>query len=375
MITAYLKATNFCNVGCTHCYLTEEVRANKLRMTPEVMEATGRLLEQMRVAQGKDRVHVIWHGGEPLVLKADYYEKAGEILDRLSPGHTESLQTSLIPLTEDHIPWIKNRLGGSLGTSMDFSARTFKGSAENYQEFWMKKVDLCRKNGIFVIPGVTPAKPEIKRAKELVQWMDERGFERFNIERYNSFGFNAPMLPSNREHSDFLTDLFTELMDRMESKGIAPMVRVIAAAINGVMFNQPGDRWGGTCQSDFIVIEPDGSLNNCPDKTSKETAYSNAQLGFEAFQRSAPRRKWIRIQSIDHRKDHCRTCENNSWCKSGCPITCNDKVQPDDECAGYRTFLTVVREFVETTDGRATALAYLAAFEGQRAKANDPDMV
>lgn len=375
MITAYLKATNFCNVGCSHCYLTEEVRAEKLRMSDETLEATGRLLEQMRVAQKKDRVHVIWHGGEPLVLKADYYERAGEILDRVAPGHTESLQTSLIPLKAEHLPWIKRRLNSAVGTSMDFSARAVKGSPEGYQKLWMMKVDMCRENGIFVIPGVTPAQPEMGRAKELVAWMDERGFERFNIERYNSFGFNAPMLPSNREHSQFLTDLFVELMRRMERFGRAPMVRVIAAAINGVLYERPGDRWGGSCQSDFIVIEPNGALNNCPDKTSKEAPYSNALSGFEAFAKSPQRRRWIRIQTLDHRKDHCRSCENNAWCKSGCPITCNELAGPQDECAGYRGFLSFVRNAVDNEQGRALALAYLAAFEEQSASANDPEMV
>lgn len=375
MITAYLKATNFCNVGCSHCYLTEEVRADKLKMSEQTLEATGALLESMRIAQKKDKLHVIWHGGEPLVLKADYYERAGEILDRLSPGHSESLQTSLIPLRQDHLGWIKRRLGAAVGTSMDFSARAIKGSPESYQKLWMMKVDMCRDEGIFVIPGVTPAQPEIGRAKELVSWMSDRGFERFNIERYNSFGFNAPMQPTNKEHSAFLTDLFIELMARMEKTGSAPMVRVIAAALNGVMFNQPGDRWGGTCQSDFIVIEPDGSLNNCPDKTSKESPYSNANLGFDAFARSPQRRKWIRIQTIDHRKDHCKTCENNTWCKSGCPITCNDKATEQDECAGYRGFLSFVRNAVDNEAGRALALAYMSSFEGQRARANDPEMV
>ena len=38
MITAYVKPTNFCNVGCTHCYLPEAVRAHQGRMTPAVLE-------------------------------------------------------------------------------------------------------------------------------------------------------------------------------------------------------------------------------------------------------------------------------------------------------------------------------------------------
>jgi uncharacterized protein len=375
MITAYLKPTNHCNVGCSHCYLTEEVRADRRKMTPDVLEATAKMLEAMRVAQRKDNTHVIWHGGEPLVLGADYFWKAGEVLDRWMPGHTESLQTSLIPLRDDHLPWIKQRLGAAVGTSMDFSARQIKGSPKAYQDLWMMKVEKCRAEGIMVIPGVTPAKPEMGRAEEIVAWMQDRGFERFNIERYNSYGFNAPMLPSNREHSLFLIDLFKALMSRMDERGTAPMVRVIAAGIGGVLHGTPGDRWGGSCQSDFVVIEPDGSLNNCPDKTSKDAAYSNVLAGYEGFARAPKRREWIRIQSVGHRGDHCRSCENNGWCKSGCPISCNDLAKEEGECSGYKTFLNFVRDFVNTAHGADLARQYVDEFARGRARANDPDMV
>lgn len=374
MITAYLKPTNFCNVGCSHCYLTEEVRADKRKMSPEVMEKTARMLEKMRVAQRKDRVHVIWHGGEPLILSADYFWRAGEVLDAAMPGHSESLQTSLIPLRQDHLPWIKQRLGGSVGTSMDFTARAIKGQPLAYQELWMRKVEMCRAEDIMVIPGVTPARPEMGRAAEIVDWMEERGFDRFNIERYNSYGFSAPNLPTNREHSLFLIDLYSALMARMEGSGDAPMVRVIAAALGGVLHDAPGDRWGGSCQSDFIVIEPDGALNNCPDKTSKDEAYSNVEQGYEGFARSPQRRKWIRIQAVGHRNNECATCENNSWCKSACPLTCNDLSQ-QDECSGYKTFLNFVRESVNNEGGMALATAYLEKFIGQRQRANDPEAV
>lgn len=375
MITAYLKPTNFCNVGCSHCYLTEEVRANRLKMSPEILEKTARMLEETRVAQRKERVHVIWHGGEPLILSADYFWKAAEILDRLMPGHTESVQTSLVPLRDEHIAWIKARLGSSVGTSMDFSARTLKGSPLAYQDLWMAKVDKCRQEGIMVIPGVTPAKPEIGQANIITQWFVDRGFSRFNIERYNSYGFSAPMQPSNREHSLFLIDLYKDLMARMEATGDAPMVRVIAAGLGGVVHGVPGDRWGGSCASDFIVIEPDGSLNNCPDKTSKDEAYSNVALGFEGFARSPQRRSWIRIQAVGHRGGHCRSCENNSWCKSGCPLASNEVKTQEDECSGYKTFLNFVKESVNNEPGRSLAMAYLEKFAGQRVRANGPESV
>lgn len=359
MITAYLKPTNYCNVGCSHCYLTEETRADKGKMGMDTLAKTARMLEGMRAAQRKERVHIIWHGGEPLTLPAEYFLAAGALLDIELPGHTESLQSSLIPLREDHLPWIRDRLRGQVGSSMDFSARTVKGSPESYQSLWMAKVNLCRENGIEVIPGITPAKPEIRKAEEIMSWMEERGFGRFNIERYNSYKFIAPNLPNNQEHADFLWDLMLSAMSRMEKKGDAPKIRVLASAIGGVLHGVPGDRWGGSCQSDFVVIEPNGSLNNCPDKASREAPYSNVKEGFGGFAKSEGRRQWIRIQAIGHRESHCRDCENNAWCKSGCPLTRNKPNLEGGECSGYRSLLSRIREFLETERGLELGTAYL----------------
>ncbi len=359
MITAYLKPTNFCNVGCTHCYLTEEVRADRTKMGEEQLYKTATLLKQMASAQKAERVHIIWHGGEPLVLGRKYFEMAGAILDEVLPNHTESLQTSLIPLKQEHIEWIQKRLGSVVGSSMDFSSRTTKEGPLGYQKLWLQKVKMCRDAGIEVIPGVTPSKLEIKNAAGIVQWMSENGFARFNIERYNSFGFKAPFHPNNKEHADFLWDLFGAIM-HLHAQGKAPAVRVIGAVIGGILFGSPGDRWGGSCQKDFIVIEPNGDLNNCPDKSSKEPAYANIEDGFVGFQQSPLRRKWIRIQNVGHTNLYCGTCENNAWCKSGCPITCNEIKEGSTECSGYKSFITRVRQYLaQSSEQELLARTYL----------------
>ena len=200
MITVYLKATNFCNVGCAHCYLTEKVRADKTKMSEAMLRQTANTLLEMQKVQRASKVHIIWHGGEPLVLPASYYQEAGKILDELLPGHSESLQTSLVALRSEHLPWIKERLGGYVGSSMDFTARITKDGPEGYQKLWMSKVQMCREENILVIPGVTPALPEIRNAKNITQWMVDREFDRYNNERYNSYGFSSPMHPTNAQH-------------------------------------------------------------------------------------------------------------------------------------------------------------------------------
>ena len=367
MITAYVKATNRCNVGCTHCYLPESVRADRRRMTDETLLSTARFLLDMQKLGRHEGAHILWHGGEPLVLPADWYFEAGALLDEHLPGHTESMQTSLVPLRPDHLPLLKERFGSFVGSSVDFSQRQINGSVEAYHALWMRKVEMARAEGVTVIPGVVPTRREAGRETFIVDWFVERGFDAFNVDRYNAYGTWFEDRPSNREYSDFLSALFDALMLRMGRTGSAPLNGAVRAGITGVLYGVGGDRWGGSCMNDFVVVEPDGSLNNCPDKSSFEESFGNVADGFAAFAKSKFRRKWIRHQNLDHKEDYCLSCENQHFCQSGCPITPNGPANGEDGCSGYRGFLSHVRAWTSDPGNRETAVAYLNQTVGREA--------
>ena len=82
MITVYLKPTNFCNVGCAHCYLPETVRANKEKMNDETLHKVMQFLKEMKEKGKHDQIFFLWHGGEPLILSPDYFWNAGKIIDQ-----------------------------------------------------------------------------------------------------------------------------------------------------------------------------------------------------------------------------------------------------------------------------------------------------
>jgi radical SAM protein with 4Fe4S-binding SPASM domain len=326
------------------------------------MDRVKRVAEFLADASRKwreEKIYLIWHGGEPLVLPPDYFYEAGAIFDEFLPGHEEGIQTSLMPYSNKYKGVIRDRFRGGIGTSVDFDARQIKGSSQAYQEKWMEKVSLARSHHHVLGLLVTPAKGDLGRAKERIDWLVNREFDYFNFERYNSFGQTLTAKPSNREHAQFLIDVMDAIVERIEQTGFAPMIPVLAAVIGGIENGMPGDRWGGSCQHDFIVVEPDGSLNNCPDKASFEPAYANISDGVAGFQNSPMRKKWIRIQQTGHRIHECETCENNTWCKSGCPITPNADPHGDEtECSGYKTFINYTRVLLGQPKTREMLLGY-----------------
>lgn len=358
-ILIYLKPTNFCNVGCTHCYLPEDLRANKLLMDKETFMKSIEFINEMASIQGSMSAIICWHGGEPLSVSPSYYFEMSDLLRKhMKVDFIEGVQTSLIPFTERWLPLFKERWGSMAGASIDFHTRQIRGSNEEYRKLFIDKVNLARDNGIFISPNMVVSKNEMGRAGWLLDWYKENRFKTFRLERYNKFGIDVDDWPTNMEHSLFLMELFDESMKRLEETGTVVTNNVLDAAFKGILYNQPGDRWGGTCQSDFLVIDPDGKTNNCPDKISFEKDYSNVSNGFRKFASSKSRVGWVKHQHITHKKDHCMVCENRTWCKSGCPITPNGPSDGQEECAGYKTFLNHVRDYINK-NGESAILKYI----------------
>ena len=363
MLTVYLKPTNYCNVGCDFCYLPEDVRANKGRMSEDTLCATLELIRELALREGHERIAILYHGGEPLSMSSEtLYWYSDRVRAGLSQFEIqETVQTSLIPLRVGHIEFIKDRCGSFVGSSIDFTGRTIQGSNETYVDLWLKKVALARSHGIEVGPIMVPTTNETADPEKVYDWFKTHGFSYFSIERYNAYGA-ASDRPDNQQHSGFLKRLFDLAMQDMIAGVPFVANNAVAASIGGVLHNQPGERWGGKCQRDFLVVNPDGSLNTCPDRIEYEQgAWPKAQEGIDAFQSSPTRRNWIKVQMIDHVANHCKSCNFRSFCKSGCPITAHQVHSGGGECAGYRTHLHHVENYVSTPQGRQHASAYLHA--------------
>jgi uncharacterized protein len=88
-----LQPTPFCNIDCRYCYLPH--RTDRSRMRLGVAALVGRRLIQRPWAC--DRLTILWHAGEPLVLPPAYYEQVFRVLARTAATDIElkyALQTN-----------------------------------------------------------------------------------------------------------------------------------------------------------------------------------------------------------------------------------------------------------------------------------------
>lgn len=359
MISVYLKPSNFCNVGCDHCYLSEEVREDPALMSESTLRQSLFFLRNFN-AQNQP-VHLIWHGGEPLSVSRKWFDDTNKVLQHelIGINYIESIQTSLIPYRSDWAELIHHRFNSCVGSSIDFSHRTLKGSSEAYIDLWLSKVARARLDGIYVIPGIVPSKSELSRAAEIFSFFVQNDFSTFNIDRYSPIGASPELWPTNKEISSFYVDIFNCVLHALSNNRKAPFINIVSAAVRGVLFETPGDRWGTQCQRQFLVIEPNGNLNTCPDRATFELPYSNVGHSIEHFSNSPLRRSWLRVQAGGHKRDHCMQCQFNSWCKSGCPNLPNGPQDGQEECSGYYSYLTHVKSVLTNPINRKLFIEYL----------------
>jgi len=98
-----VKLTNSCNMNCGYCYhrknLTEHTES---RMSEETLRRTIECL----IDHNHDYAHFIWHGGEPLLLGLDYFQRIMDLEAQYAkPGMSlsNSVQTNGTMLSDEWI--------------------------------------------------------------------------------------------------------------------------------------------------------------------------------------------------------------------------------------------------------------------------------
>jgi len=361
VVSVYFKPTNFCNVGCDHCYLSCETKANKLIMSPTIVAKTARFIVNMRddlnsALQNSQGVHIIYHGGEPLMAPLEWFNNASRMLKEYIPDCSQSIQTSLMPHRPDMFDWYRQNTNSSVGISFDWSSRKIDGSAEKYREKFISRVKECHENGINTNVGIVPSKPDIPFAKEIVDFFIENNLHNVRIERFNTFGFTSDIQPTNAEHSQFMIDMFDYIMERY-NKGLSVIgVNYIAAAVAGLCDGMATDTYSGNCQTTEITVEPNGDLNICPNCVSYTDPVGTVFEGWKSFRSSMVRRNWIMKQQLFHFCEQCKTCDYIKWCKGNCPLTPHNVGGEGDDCAGFSKFINHVRKYMEQGQAQRSLL-------------------
>src|SRR5277367_5769069 len=112
-----VQPTPFCNIDCRYCYLPD--RASKAVVEQQTL--VNLFTQLFATGWARDRMTVVWHAGEPMVLPIAFYRDAFAMIAALKPADlalTHSFQTNGTLIDEDWCAFFKEERV-SLGVSID----------------------------------------------------------------------------------------------------------------------------------------------------------------------------------------------------------------------------------------------------------------
>ncbi len=115
--TVVVQPTPFCNINCRYCYLPQR----DLKTTMEQSTIATLFAKVFASGWACERLTVIWHAGEPLVLPVSYYETAFKAIEALRPPSVEvrhAFQTNGMLITPECCALFKDWNVG-VGVSVD----------------------------------------------------------------------------------------------------------------------------------------------------------------------------------------------------------------------------------------------------------------
>ncbi|MCK5506245.1 MAG: hypothetical protein KAJ10_13855, partial [Thermodesulfovibrionia bacterium] len=81
MATLILKATEKCNSNCYYCDVVHKKNTGT-SMSLETLETVFIRINEFLKAEPDERIEILWHGGEPLLLGPEYFRSALKLQEK-----------------------------------------------------------------------------------------------------------------------------------------------------------------------------------------------------------------------------------------------------------------------------------------------------
>ena len=320
--TIVLNVNTGCNLGCRYCYKEDlAVPAKGQRMSPEVAKRSIELL--LRQAEGRERVGVVFFGGEPLTNMPLIREVVAYCERRVSETGIDvdfSLTTNATLLNRELIEWFDaHRFGISISIDgpraiHDRNRRTVGGGA-TYAVVSRKArelLDRYRSRAVGARVTLTSGTTEVEAIHAHLR--DELGF--------HEVGY-APVTASDQQGHALSEAELNSVYAGFERLGQAYLRAALRGGNTGfsnlhqLMTDlHEGRRKALPCGAGvgMLAVDYKGDLNLCHRFTgSQMPTFGNVSDGIES-----PRLAQFLERGADRTGTHCQTCRIRNLCAGGC---------------------------------------------------------
>jgi uncharacterized protein len=269
---------------------------------------------------GVDEIHLLWHGGEPLLAGTDFYKKALSVLEKRASGlsYRHFIQTNGLLLDDEYCRVFRD-MHFEVGISLDGPAelhdslRIDRGGKGTHAGV-MKKLELLMRHEVPVGCCAVVTRLNRGNADELYAFFQDLGL-----------GFRVnPVIPTwegsrdyllaKGEYGKFLCRLFDIWTTTKHGRvAVSPLDNYLRALLKGKSHEC---QHSASCIGFSIGIRPDGETVLC-------SRFDHPPLGNI---RNMPIREIFsselcrQISGRSAALNECRPCQYQTGCYGGCPL-------------------------------------------------------
>lgn len=316
-----LMPSLFCHLRCPHCYLSLAERKDRTTLSPDLIEAACRKIDDYWNRRGIEKRTVVcyWYGGEPTSMGVPLFsEMADRINAVFDPARgydvRHTVLTSLVSMKEEWHDVFRTYGSGHFQTSYDGDMR-----GNSYVKKWDRKVREAVAAGLEV-STISVVNREIleQGPVKTLDYLSDLGIKEtswlpFMWNDQNASGAYDRYAPTMNAWSDFMIALTQRWMER-QSEGlhvpeIGQMRFVMAQGQRGPFANIAGQTMFLMPNGDFVL--PDYRVGW---KEFMRPFGNIVTQEFGDILRSPARRAYIRRQVTRNGNPECLSCEHADKC-------------------------------------------------------------
>ncbi len=346
-ITAIIKPTHYCNLGCKYCYIT--TNAENGMMDDETLETSLVKVIEYNAKMNKAS-HFIWHGGEPLLMGIDFFKRIYELENRYRPKNkiTNGIQTNGTLITNQLLEFLSQAQNFHLSLSLDGSeeihnlTRPYKDGRGSFKDV-LQGIRLIQKSspkgriGLIVIL----TQKNIHQLPALYAFFRANGMN-FKINPLTRSGRATAnyeeLAISPIEYGEAMVQLFDRWFYEKEYQiSIDPFNTIIGNVVTNVPL---GCNFSDSCQRSFISIGPLGDVYPC-GRFDGIQEFRLGNINGQTIESMLQSEIHMRLMSRNAESvAECTSCAYSKICNAGCMhnayAVAGNVMAKDGYCSGYK---------------------------------------